>query len=485
MLNISKKLFSAWNDAGLLYCHWKSNEHLLPGLNGQTDLDVLLSLDDKVEGERLLKNLDFLKCQSQVGSRYPGVNDWLGYDSATGSLIHLHLHYRLATGHKGIKEYSLLWSDMALHTRILNEQFGVYIMEPNLELVTLYTRIGLKADFMTLYQCRKGQFELPSSTKQEVIWLKEKVDFDKVHSLVKTFFGNLSEAFYGILIKEKITAEDYQNLRKITEYTFKKCSSVKSFLRVRELFFYAYQRWGIRAKSEFGPVITKKVPYSCLGVSIAFIGQDGSGKSTVTKEINKWLSWKLEAKKFYLGSGDEFYNPWQKRLQRKFVGRKDIVSKLLQSWLPFSYQLASAKYVRKTIKSANRYTRKGGIALFDRYPQDQFLGINDGPKIREMLLPHVPNGLKWLAKLYAAREESIISDAVKINPSLVFKLQLSPEESIRRRPNDNIDVITRKHNIVKALEFPSSKVMEISAVQPYHEELNQIKQEIWKEILKL
>ena len=51
MLTISKDLFTAWNDANLFYCHWKSNEHLLPGLDGTTDLDVLLSRDDKEKGE--------------------------------------------------------------------------------------------------------------------------------------------------------------------------------------------------------------------------------------------------------------------------------------------------------------------------------------------------------------------------------------------------------------------------------------------------
>lgn len=40
MLKISKALFTAWNKEDLLYCHWKSNEHLLPGLDGATDLDV-------------------------------------------------------------------------------------------------------------------------------------------------------------------------------------------------------------------------------------------------------------------------------------------------------------------------------------------------------------------------------------------------------------------------------------------------------------
>ena len=132
MLNISKELFTAWNNASLLYCHWKSNEHLLPGLDGETDLDVLLSRDDQKEGVSILRRLEFLQVQSQFGSRYPDVDDWIGFDKETGNLIHLHLHYGIVTGHKGLKEYSLHWTDLALRTRILNEEYGVYTMEPNL-----------------------------------------------------------------------------------------------------------------------------------------------------------------------------------------------------------------------------------------------------------------------------------------------------------------------------------------------------------------
>lgn len=485
MLNISKELFTAWNDAKLLYCHWKSNEHLLPGLDGETDLDVLLSRDDQQEGESILQKLEFLQVRSQSGSRYPDVEDWIGFDKTTGALIHVHLHYGIITGHKGMKEYSLHWADMALRTRILNEEYGVYIMEPSLELVTLYTRIGLKADFKTLSNCRKGIYSLSKETQKEIDWLKERADISKVAHLVRNFYNEEDSTVLEIINKENIDSSDLLKLRKIAEAKFRNNSRIKYFVRLREKLFFVYKKWGQRVEEFFHPVFSKKVPYSEHGISIAFLGQDGSGKSTVTTDIRKWLSWKLDTRRFYLGSGDEYYNPWQKKLLKRIKNKKNIFLKLLKIWLPFSYQLASAKYVNRTIKNANSYTLKGGIALFDRYPQIEYPGINDGPKIRTMLLPRVPRGLKWLAVLYVKREEAILSRAVSCSPNLIFKLILSPEESKRRRPDDNIDIIRRKHNIVKSLMFSSSVVREIDAEQPYEKEILLIKNEIWQHLLKL
>ena len=40
------------------------------------------------------------------------------------------------------------------------------------------------------------------------------------------------------------------------------------------------------------------------GCIIAFIGCDGSGKSTVSREILKWLNWKNDVEYFYMGSGN-------------------------------------------------------------------------------------------------------------------------------------------------------------------------------------
>lgn len=504
MLNISKKLFTAWNENGLLYCHWKSNEHLLPGLNGLTDLDVLLSRDDKEAGEKILKDLDFLQCKSQFGSRYPLVDDWVGFDVETGALIHVHLHYGLVTGHKSMKEYALLWTDMAFKTRILNEEYGVYTMEPNLEMVTLYTRIGLKADFKSLARCRKGTFKFPKDVQREIDWLKERIDFVKVRQLLDTFYGDRAETVYKIMQKEKIDADDYLKLRKTTESNFRKNRRIKCFVRLREVLFYNYQKWGKRLIGRINKsIITKKVPFSGIGTTIAFIGQDGCGKSTVTVEIQKWLNWKIEAKRFYLGSG-EHYNGLYKRIlskgaKMKHHGEKSQIDTMKQvnsipnpskrkknlknfivALLIANKHLTVARRAYKEVLQAEKYRHKGGIPLFDRFPQTQFEGIYDGPKIVAYARE---TGLDFqLIKLMAKREKSYIDNIQQFQPGIVFKLLLPPEESIRRKPFERLEAVARKHEITKKLEFNSSVVHVVDATQDYQQELLFIKKEIWKAI---
>lgn len=496
MLKVSKELFERWNAKNLRYCHWKSNEHLLPGTEGLTDLDVLLSMQDKDAGEELLNEMQFLRCKSQFGSRYPGVDDWIGFDRETGSLIHLHLHYRLATGHKGMKEYSLPWSELALDTRILNEEYGVFTIEPNLEIVTLYTRIGLKADFKSLFRIRTARFVFPKDIKREIDWLKERVNMTKVHQLLDTYYGSKADDVFGIIGKDSISASDYTKLRRIAESTFRKNSRVRRFKRIREVFFFVHQRFGQRIFQRIRPVITKKTPLYGNGISIAFIGQDGSGKSTVTNDIKKWFTWKIEANRFYLGSGDHY-----KGLLKRLIARGVKVKHQNDSRNSNSNSKTTGKIRKKTIKSfivavvvswnmfmiarrayrvmrrAEKYRLQGGIALYDRFPQMQFEGISDGPRIASS---YRNNGLDFaICKLLARREYYYFRRIQQWQPTLVFKLMLSPEESIRRKPFENYENVKEKHQITKELRFDSSIVYEVDATQDYQQELIFIKNRIW------
>lgn len=483
MLKISKDLFTAWNEANLLYCHWKSNECLLSGLDGGTDFDVLFSRDDKVKGEEILKKLDFLLCKTQYSSRCPVVDDWIGLDKDTGRLIHVRLHFELVTGHKGMKEYHLLWNDMALRTRVLNAEYGVYTIEPNLEIVTLYTLIGLKGDFRNTICYRVGKFIFPEDVKREIEWLKTRVDMLTVRRLLDTYYGNKAGEMFEIVKKDIIESSDFLQLRSITEFTFKKCSRVRCFMWLREVSSFAYQRWRKRIIRKFGPVNTKKLLISGKGISIAFIGQDGSGKSTVTTDIEKWLSRELDAHRYYLGSGDH-YHSWQKSIQKSLPEHKGIILSVFSVFLSLTKYNRLAKDVLKTIKNAETYRNKGGIALFDRYPQTQFLGINDGPKIRPMMKKTKNKFLQMIMSLFAKSEENSLIKAERINPNLVFKLILSPEESKRRKPHEDFEKIKRKHEIIKSLSFNNSKVYEIEATMNYDDELILIKQIIWQNIPK-
>lgn len=482
MLNISKRLFETWNEKGLKYCHWKSNEHLLPGLDGDTDLDVLLSLDDKAKGEELLRSIDFMKCRSQYGSRYPDVDDWMGFDTEKGNLIHLHLHYQLVTGHKGMKEYNLPWTQLALDTRILNDEFGVYTMEPNLELVTLFTRIGLKADFKNILRCRIGKFHFPKDVKREIDWLKERVDMEKVYDLLNNFYGVRTNDVEKIMQLDKIDSKSYLKLSRITESVFKKNSRIKSFIRLREVSFFIYQRFLQRLIKHFRILISKKVPENENGLTVAFLGQDGAGKTTVTKDIIKWWSWKLDVRNIYLGSGDN-YSSIKKKLSRMMPCRGPL--KYLRSYLSLSDSKDRAKRAYKNVKMAEKYASKGGLVIYDRYPQMEYEGICDGPKIRKRLQSSSSNHVFYkLFSPLANKEEKYIRKIVSCPPDIVFKLILSPEESMRRKPHENYEEVKVKHEIIKSLKFESSDAYTIDATMPYDEELLLIKSKIWQHIQK-
>ena len=82
----------------------------------------------------------------------------------------------------------------------------------------------------------------------------------------------------------------------------------------------------------------------------------------------------------------------------------------------------------------------------------------------------------------AKKEEKNIAKAVSHFPQLVIKLILPPEVSLQRKPEENIDIVRRKHEVIKSLVFEQSEVHTIDATMPYDEEIVRIKDLIWQKI---
>lgn len=218
------------------------------------------------------------------------------------------------------------------------------------------------------------------------------------------------------------------------------------------------------------------------GMTIAFLGQDGSGKSTVTNIIMEWLKPYFKTSYYYLGSGEKF-NPWEKRLN-SFLNKLNLpFRKFLSLFLLIRVYYKLSDSTVKIVGKAKEQAYQGCFALFDRYPQTQYPGINDGPKISVKILNKLP--LKFLRCLfvkYSNREEENLRIAELNHPDLIFKLLLPPEESIRRKPDCTLDNIVLKHNVVKSVKYSGAKIYEISADQDFNEEIKQIKSHIWENI---
>lgn len=491
MLDICRQLFDRWNTQ-VLYCHWKGNEthHLEKGLNGESDLDVLLSIADKEIGHEILQSLQFVECHSQFGSRFPNVEDWIGFDQITGKLVHLHLHFEMVTGHDGLKEYNLPWRNEALESRLFDKATGIYVMNPNLELVTLYTRICLKSKIKQILKAFLKRYSLSTGFKKdpypEIEYLKARIDWDEIDKILLSYYPEKKrEVYKRVLRLSELDSYSFLSIFFINWIVMRKYSRYNLFelLFLLPSYTVLLRLFGWMKTHKKKCLIYKKVINKNSGISIAFLGQDGSGKSTVTNDIIKWLSWKLDSRIFYFGSGDQ-YETWDKSLCSKIKGNS-LLPKVMRRLLTILTDVKWGGYVAKLRKQSSRYTSKGGIAIYDRYPQMQYFGINDGPKIRANLLEKMDlKILSPLVNLLCKREEKFIRRVAMNPPEVVIKLMLSPEESIRRKPFEKYENVKQKHEIIKNLKFEGSSVYDIDATEDYKMELLKIKNIIWNHLLK-
>ena len=70
-LEQSLHLFRAFDAAGVRYCHYKSNQHLLPALAGDTDLDVLLDAGHAREAQVVLGATGYKRFDAKMAASNP------------------------------------------------------------------------------------------------------------------------------------------------------------------------------------------------------------------------------------------------------------------------------------------------------------------------------------------------------------------------------------------------------------------------------
>lgn len=478
-------LFTELNRLQISYCHWKSNEHLSAGLNGTTDLDILADINEKDQLSTILQKHHYISMVSQYGSRYPFVEDWIGMDLTTGKLIHIHLHYKIVTGHTGLKEYVLPWTELCLKTRKLDESCQVYVTEPNLELIILAVRIGLKLKAKQYLIARQGAWKCKAEDIREFKYLKALVEWDKVDKILSEYFLEEHLELLNLLKSDKYNSKWILKLHRLVIKHGNKWSRIDFPMNQISRAYFAFIlpfRYALKKYLGFN-VITRKTFKGSNGLMIAFVGQDGAGKSTITKDAVKWLSWKADAKQYYLGSGDH-YKSFNKKLVNLLSKSDNVVLRVIRITASITDLKHLAKKSYKTVRTAEKYKKMGGIALFDRYPQVQFAGINDGPKIRSILEKKKVNPLiRFYVNHSADVEEKYLKLAADIAPDLVFKLMLSPEESIIRKPEESYEVVFEKHNIIKELAFTHSDIHVVDAAQDYTREKIEIYNVIWNKLL--
>ena len=481
-----QKFINALEEHNIIYCHWKSNEHLEEALAGDTDLDILFNPAQRTELEIVFNECGLKRFRATPLMQYNAIEDYIGFDQKEAKIWHVHTHYRLTLGEKHLKGYTIsTWGEILLKDRV-KSNFGVWIANPSEEFVLLLCRISLKLRWRDYAQ------SLNDEDVKEIAWLKEKITKNQINAAASNMLKKGSRTIILRLYSQEITDKSM-------------FIPLQKALRKELMFFTAYSRFGSwinRTKREIFWVcggIRRRIrlnQYSAYrrispngGLVVAILGCDGAGKSTTLSYIKKEFSKKIDVVSIYFGSGDGSCSLIRKPM--KFIAHKvggkglghEVDREYKEKKISFKSRIYSiAKLIwavtlalekktkqRKMIEARNN----GLLVLTDRYPQSIMPGASDGP-----LLNRYRNSSGILRKI--SEWEWKIYDSFSINaPDLTIKLVVPTKMAIERKPEMTEQEINRKKDIVMKMTLSENTVV-IDTSQPFTVTRGEVMKKIWE-----
>jgi hypothetical protein len=494
--SVALSLLRGLEHAGVSYCHWKSNEHLAEGLRGETDLDILVAREDRATAEAVLGRVGFKRFQPTSLMAYPAIVDYIAFDPEQGRLVHCHTHFRLVAGEQHLKGHRLPWEHILLARRIRDADTGVFVADPDAEMLLLLVRLASKLRWRDLVLAAVGRSYFGGAYRREYEWLRARVDPVACEELCRTLLGDQTAAALRELMDGRVTLRSLRRFRASAKETLGLFRS-HGHLRSRLLRWTREIAWLVavvtRRYLRVTAPLRRTIP--CGGMLVAFIGPDGSGKSTVTRAIAATFATKLDVLLVYFGSGDgpSSLLRWPLILLRRGLARAGLLrdAGAVRSSLPnvatparrgrflsvarVVWALVLSLEKRGRLRSAWRARNRGLLVVSDRYPQAQIEGFNDGP-----LLSHLSAHRLTILRRLARWERVPYEWAERYPPDLVIKLIVSPEMALRRKPETGTDEVQRRVEALRTLQWaPPTRIVEIDADQPAERVFREVAQAVW------
>lgn len=493
------RLFSDLNENSIRYCHWKSNLRLHDALQGETDLDLLVDRKHSGEFRQILLEHDIKPALAAPGRRFPALEDYLGFDRSSGKLFHLHVHYQLVLGEQFVKNFHLPIENQILDSVKL--VYGVIVPSPEIELIVLCMRALLK------YRDRdviKDVFSvrspgIPAHILNELEYLSNQTTIEAVDEVLSADLNILPrETILEFISMFQVNARNGRGFFRLRKNLRISLRSYQRYSREKATYIYFKELW--RRRNSFFPSKTQgRMTFVNGGISLALIGVDGAGKTTLHQQLIAWLSWKMDVRGFYLGSkkpskiSNLLYLVFRmfRRTHRYLYHRNGKESPILQ-WLDsIRRYFLIAHYVSIGNDRIKRYlmgtslANNGSIVIYDRYPLGR---ISSKPDFRLMDGPQSPkvgeNSLGFLSRMLISKELGYYQNMLL--PDFLLVLDVDPEISIQRKPDHNREILSAKNRAIKDLLNRKNSgnygdyIYQINANLPFEDVLQQLKSVVWK-----
>ncbi len=490
MLQVSHNLFTSLNQAGLLYCQFKSTDHIKEGLDGDTDLDLLVDSGEYSEFLTLVLKLGFRPTVSGYGSSDHSREGFLGLDEETGKFIYLDVHYSMIIGSDRVRElHSQRIANRILKNRIMHPEYEIFIPSPEDELALLFIRICLKTTWLRWLKTKLGNGSFLRAWDEEKKFLLSRINQPCPNSFID---DPVFEHYYRQFMEGEVDVSIFRSCRRTISSTyFMKVSRVGVYVSFVAKSIFAVLSRLARKTNNFGHNFPRKV-FRNIGPMVVFIGIDGSGKSTQKESISNKLRWKMDVVDVYLGAGAGQLNlsfRVLKKIKEIVIDRPSSDSgkqesssnkkpkRMKFSWLRIVWAVFLALDKRSKFKKIQKLRSHGITIICDRFPQNHVPGFNDGnllggPEYLGSCNRFVRNIARWEEKIYKA----VFVD----NPTIFIHLDIPLEVANSRDRTGNIDYLTRRKSCVDQFNDNYESVVNIDANQPIEQVSTNILQSIWK-----
>ena len=426
MLEVYRKLFDEFDKRSVDYVVYKGLDHLADDLNGERgDIDILTDDIKKIENILLFQN--WIKVLKNYYPKY------FFYLHEKKNLM-LDIENRIKIGEKPYKPY-FIEIDIS---RLKITNFG------NVKILSYEDYIPL------MFLLRVTE----SHKKENLDKFRSLFRNSVVDGYIKEVVENLTEVKWDEIEKDIIETSSWLELQNKYKAIILKNTKVDKRSLIAQQFKWIIEKYKIIQKR-----IMKTPPYRIRkkGYLVAFIGNDGAGKSSMIDAILRNDYFQCTGTKMIYFGNNQYVLPCLNQFMKKGYSNK-IINLTLAVLASFD------KKIRAII--AYYYIYQGYIVLADRYVYDDLMSLYFNSRI------YTKNVLK---KLY----RYIVEPRMILRPEITFFLDVEPEIAYARKQDYDFDIV--KQNINRYREFMSKfyEVVKIDANQSQDNVLNEIMKRLY------
>lgn len=478
-LELIGRIVRAFDEAGIVYCHWKSNEAIDRSASGANDLDLLIAARHAARFEAILRQHGFVKAERPRGQRMPGIFDRYGLDDATGTIVHVHGHTRLTVGDDMTKNFSLPIETEYLASVTRDGLFP--LPAPEYEYLLLVLRLGIK--HLPLDAIALGKGRCTKSELRELAWLEERIDPTQVEELVDRHFPSVGAELFSD-VRRAVNSDTSVGRRALVGRRLltalspfaRRSPSVDVVLRI-------WRRIGVRLRG----VLRRPKPRKRLatGKVIAVIGSDGAGKSTAVERLRELFD-DFDVAHVHMGKPSKSIVTRVVKTPIRQLRRFGLfASTRMPAWTdPGTENLGTVFAIWHTLtardraraaKRAHRLAAQGVIVITDRWPMDR-LRLMDAPRLDNDALRR----RGWLMDRLADREATYYQRVGL--PDVGIVLLVDADTAVARRRDEPEDFVRRRAEDFASIDWTGSNVTIVDATQTLDATFGQIRRIAWESL---